>query len=96
MTHTCAKCGYSADVSGGPDRGFVVEVETCSCDGCRELVDVVTGGFDTRGESTPVPTSARRCPECGSSRVRPWPDHRPCPKCGGEMNAGGGTVTMWD
>ncbi len=38
----CAKCGYRAKISGGPDRGFHFAVQTILCLECRELHDAVT------------------------------------------------------
>ncbi len=38
----CAKCGYRARISGGPDRGFHFAVQTILCHECRELYDAVT------------------------------------------------------
>jgi hypothetical protein len=38
----CGKCGYRANVSGGPDRGLNVCVQTIFCRECRALYDAVT------------------------------------------------------
>lgn len=37
----CAKCEYKAKVSGGPDNGFEVVVQTAACRDCRKLFDSV-------------------------------------------------------
>lgn len=33
----CQSCGYVAEVSGGPDSGFVVATQTMFCRDCDEL-----------------------------------------------------------
>lgn len=38
----CSKCGYRAKVSGGPDRGLHVHIQTIACRDCRQLYDAVT------------------------------------------------------
>ena len=38
---TCKSCGYSAEVSGGQDYGFIAMVETMVSESCRKLVDVL-------------------------------------------------------
>jgi hypothetical protein len=38
----CSKCGYRARVSGRPDRGLDLCVETVACRECRALFDAVT------------------------------------------------------
>src|SRR5258705_376436 len=47
----CSKCGYRAQVSGGPDRGFNFYLQTVSCVNCKRLFDAVTKVrvADTRG-----------------------------------------------
>jgi len=37
----CPKCGYKARVSGGPDRGFQVFIQTILCRDCKALYDAV-------------------------------------------------------
>jgi hypothetical protein len=37
----CPKCGYKANVSGGPDAGFEFSVQTTACRDCRKLFDSV-------------------------------------------------------
>src|SRR6266481_8443485 len=37
----CAKCGYRAKVSGRPDRGVNLFVQTIVCQDCKELYDAV-------------------------------------------------------
>jgi hypothetical protein len=38
----CPKCGYRVKVSGRPDRGVSLFIQTIHCRDCRELHDVVT------------------------------------------------------
>ncbi len=38
----CSKCGYRVRVSGRPDRGVNLFVQTVHCRDCRELHDAVT------------------------------------------------------
>lgn len=38
----CCKCGYRARVSGRPDRGLNLFVQTVACHECRALFDAVT------------------------------------------------------
>ncbi len=38
----CSKCGYRAQVSGGPDRGLNFFLQTVACSDCRQLFDAVT------------------------------------------------------
>lgn len=37
----CSKCGYRAQVSGKPDRGLNVFVQTVACADCKALYDAV-------------------------------------------------------
>jgi len=37
----CGRCGYTARVSGGPDRGVNLHVQTISCRDCHALYDAV-------------------------------------------------------
>ena len=38
----CSKCGYRAQVSGGPDRGRNFYLQTVSCGDCKRLFDAIT------------------------------------------------------
>lgn len=40
--YECSRCGYRATVSGRPDRGCDVFVQTILCRDCRKLYDAVT------------------------------------------------------
>ena len=35
FTFVCDDCAYEAEVSGGPDAGMLVTVETMSCSDCH-------------------------------------------------------------
>jgi hypothetical protein len=95
---TCNQCGYSAEVSGGADRGFVAKTLTVVCRICQEISDVSVGQWpdpdaSSRGQ---VPTRITpRCPRRSSHPVQPWTPVDPCPKCGGRMENKGMTV-LWD
>ena len=91
----CGECGYSAQVSGGPDAGMIVSVETMTCTDCKELGDVITGWW--RADQA-EPEAVGKCPNCQSEAVVSWsPDLRPCPKCGSRMEVDPhGTHTLWD
>ena len=52
----CSRCGYRAQVSGGPDRGLHFYSQTVACMNCKRLFDAVTRvrvadaqGFGLRG-----------------------------------------------
>jgi hypothetical protein len=64
----CDTCSYQAEVAGGPDAGMAREIQTATCDACKELVDIVTGG---RGVE-PSRGKLNRCPNCASERWTPW------------------------
>src|SRR5271157_5857817 len=51
----CPKCSYRVKVSGRPDRGLHLFVETVHCRDCRELHDVVTRMRVPDGAQKPVP-----------------------------------------
>jgi hypothetical protein len=46
----CDTCGYEVQVSGGPDAGVTVSVQTMSCSGCSNLVDVIVNVHAWNGE----------------------------------------------
>ena len=39
--YECPKCGFQAKVSGGPDQGVLVWVQTIACKDCKKLYDAV-------------------------------------------------------
>jgi hypothetical protein len=93
----CEGCGYGADVSGGPDVGFVLRTRTVYCPACRSLSDVPTGPA-CEGAPDAADLDARsfdRCGTCGGTALSPWTRDDPCPRCGGLM-ADHGLVTLWD
>ena len=90
----CLGCGYSAEVSGGPDYGFVAQTDTKVCNTCRAVVDVLVGTRDPNQIST---DELNQCPECDGNDLTPWDDSRPCPRCNGTMKADPTSpTTMWD
>jgi hypothetical protein len=94
----CTKCGYTAEVSGGRDYGMMAVIRTMICDPCKELVEVRIGRYGKDGP-TGDPEFDKQlglCPVCDSATVRPWPRHRPCPKCGGRMTKDANSSIMWD
>lgn len=40
-SYECGRCGYTAKVSGGADRGVNLHVQTISCRDCHALYDAV-------------------------------------------------------
>ena len=90
----CSSCDYSAEVSGGADRGFVAQTETKVCTACRSVVDVLVGSYDSRI----VPADeVNRCPECEGTDLTLWAASRPCPRCKGTMREDPpGPIVMWD
>jgi len=94
---TCEKCGYSAEVSGGKDRGMVAVVQTMICNSCNDLVDVLIGQCEDEGP-TGEPDYDKDlgiCPKCRGKDVVAWERSGPCPKCDGRMIEGDATV-LWD
>ena len=96
--YSCQKCGYTAEVSGGRDVGMAAVIRTMMCDHCKELVEVLIGqcGKDGPTGDPDFDKDLNLCPECSSNTVRPWPRHRPCPKCGGRMTKDRNSFVMWD
>ncbi len=91
---TCAGCGYTPAISGGPDFGGACRTVTIVCDTCKELYDEMVSGepWDT----DPV-TEMPACPNAtvAAHAVRLWEHPGACPKCGAEM-ARGEIVVCWD
>lgn len=86
---SCARCGYSAVVSGGDDGGMLSSTTTVSCADCRALYDVLIGHFSQPVEKAP------RCPKHASHRVTRWQAGGPCPICD-EPLPKGDMVMLWD
>lgn len=92
-TFTCTACGYSAEASGGADRGMIAEVQTVSCATCRELYDAVVrrhGLHEWGGTEVPL-----RCPEHADHQIMVWNQGDPCPRCGEPMPPGQ-VCGLWD
>jgi hypothetical protein len=90
----CIKCDYSADVCGGTDIGFNVELKTQICDGCQELVDIVIYDFSFSGNEPEDLIEV--CPKCKSKDTIDWEPNHPCPKCGKPMIADESVFINWD
>jgi hypothetical protein len=94
----CGTCRYSAEVSGGWDRGIFSITQTISCAACKKLYDVEIGDLHGSGVSTDAgPSRARKpeCPEDPTHPVKAWGPRGKCPRCGGKMAAGPMTA-LWD
>lgn len=83
-TYTCSDCGYSANVSGGPDVGFVVKTQTGFCATCNELVDYVTEVWAGDGE-TEKDVVIGACHKCKVAVTQQWNDGDTCPRCDGQF-----------
>jgi hypothetical protein len=76
----CDDCGYEAEVSGGPDAGMFVTVETMSCSGCHNLVDVVIETHaHTEDEDRLRDATGRQVKERVGSASEGWTRRRPRP-----------------
>ena len=88
----CARCGLTAEVSGGDDAGMAVLTTTIVCKTCHRLYDVVTRDLDVSKNPEHLPL---RCPKSAKHKVNRWESGGPCPKCGNPMINEGGVV-LWD
>ena len=79
-TYKCNACNYSANVSGGPDVGFVVKTQTGFCMTCNDLVDYVTEVWAGDGE-TEKGVVIGACHTCKNAVTRQWNDGDQCPRC---------------
>ncbi len=79
----CPGCGYSAEVSGGPDVGEVSRTVTISCATCRKLRDAIVSEEPWKEPPDPVPEHPR-CPgeRTRKHRTTVWTAPGPCPRCG--------------
>ncbi len=92
----CEHCGYQAEVSGGEDAGYLIVTRTMICLDCKEVVDVVVGESHPGSLGSDIDIVGR-CLRCRGRQVVPWPQSRPCPKCGRRMNKlDTGRVCFWD
>ena len=84
-------CGYTCEVSGGPDVGMRCQTRTVVCASCRTVENAVSKDLGQDGEWTTVKVT---CPTCHGP-VKAWPRRHPCPKCGTPMTTLG-EVCLWD
>jgi|LDZU01.1.fsa_nt_gi Zn finger protein HypA/HybF involved in hydrogenase expression len=89
----CRSCGYSAEVSGGDDRGMRSRTTTILCETCSELHDVVTSTEPWIDEM--VDPETLKCPKSKRHIVRKWEHPGICPKCGQDMDRVG-MACLWD
>jgi hypothetical protein len=91
----CPKCGYSAEVAGGPSVGECVRTATITCATCKKLRDAFVS-HEPWNYQEPV-TVAPKCPGERTRKHAPtlWEDPGPCPKCGTTMVRARMTV-LWD
>ena len=87
---SCQRCGYTAQVSGGIDFGFVVETQTVFCFTCDKLRDIVTryrgvGQMSHRDEAELDQSRLNRCPHCHGIELAVWENGDRCPKCDGDV-----------
>ena len=89
MGHTyrycCGSCGYTAEISGGPDIGFVVKTQSGYCESCGELIDFVTEIWSP-GSGLDDELTMGACPTCDQLIERQWNHGDPCPKCQGTFH----------
>ena len=94
--YNCNKCGYSVNISGGPDAGALIKTNTMLCEHCKEVVDVVTEYWT---HIKPFNSDLGKCPECDSDEyLKEWSNKkRPCPRCNGVLEEDHEAwITMWD
>jgi endogenous inhibitor of DNA gyrase (YacG/DUF329 family) len=85
-------CGYTCEVSGGPDVGMTCKTRTVVCLSCRTVEDAVS---KTMGGNRQWITVKVNCPTCGGP-VKSWPRQHPCPKCGSAMMMDPNYIRLWD
>jgi hypothetical protein len=104
----CESCGYEAQVSGGPDRGWFAAAHTVSCPRCRELSDAELcnafhdiSAFDLlrlSGHDLALWMQSQKKTRCGLDgrhAASLWSHPGPCPRCGTTLRREG-PVAMWD
>jgi hypothetical protein len=99
----CNSCHYTADVSGGKDRGFITFKETMWCADCRRLQDVVVGRLAPASELDVLKDAEdvledveAKCSSGHLHALRPWTKGEPCPNCGGSLVDSGELHELWD
>lgn len=94
---TCPGCGYSAEISGAPDCGFVSATETVHCFDCRELYDIITSQRASEKENEPWVDQPRHCPEQEGHRIEEWTLPGPCPHCAHLVTQDNAQIAaLWD
>lgn len=93
----CSECGYTAEVSGGKDRGMSASVQTMICKDCTALVDVYMGRYDQDHETGDAKFISEQgnCPKCFGKNLDAWNNKMSCPKCKATMEKGDMTI-LWD
>lgn len=97
----CPGCGYRELVTDGIDTGLTTAVATISCDGCRELHEVVLREplirIAEQLEHCPMWEPERlKCPYNRRHHVELWRYGGPCPRCGEATEADAGEpVLSW-
>jgi hypothetical protein len=95
---SCNACGYSADVSGGPDGGETIRTVTITCATCKKLRDVTVGDVMAGEAKAPARSASPRCPGSRTRvhETRLWTHPGPCPRCGSTPMVKGEGITLWD
>jgi hypothetical protein len=96
----CNICGYTARVSGEPDRGMFIFTETKVCNDCHALVDVTVALAPEvrRVRSLPPDPNIGKCPLCKGENLHGWDGQAAvCPKCNkGKMVREATDAWLWD
>lgn len=95
LVFRCDACGYETQVSGGRDRGMIVEVQTVTCEQCKALHDAVVRKWDRSEMDKTARRRKLRCPKDRRHRVEPWTPGGPCPRCGTPITEGI-PYAIWD
>ncbi|MDR0833348.1 MAG: endonuclease Q family protein [Candidatus Symbiothrix sp.] len=89
----CKKCGYSVNMSGGHDRGFIAVTNTFQCTNCKKLMDISVGKYDEDGYHEDERNYY--CKTC-NNKLEVWDVRKkPCPHCGKPMIKQG-CLILWD
>lgn len=91
----CEGCGYIAEVSGGPDRGWKSKTITVFCARCRTLKDHGVATWNASSREWIESPDSKKCGQCGGSLVEWTAINGKCPFCGMKM-IGRGLILNWD